>query len=1203
MYFRKNPQDENLSVEEILAQLNNNKTPAFVKRLQRFNSNIIGSPGWFKAKNKVLEHGMEQLGPGTYFLTFSYADVWWPELHRLLGTEKAKKSVRCKAIQDNPHIVTYFFVKKVEAWNRLFGDVLQFDWEWVRYENQHRGTVHMHMIVQSKSDPNMTKLSEAIKLGRNHRSEYLKAMRQNVHSPDYIAKLKAKVDAGDQAERDMIAYCDFLVTYQNPKGEEERETYRFADDHPSARVWAAIPLDDRDEDYGDLVNAVQLHLPHKCSSYCQRYDEFGKPYCKFGFPKDLCDETNVKEKVKKDGTIDLEIEYKRNCPLVNKHIRFQLHSWRANVDATIILHWRACLAYISKYANKVAKRSDQLNDLMKKICAKHNDSTGQASLFRKLGIAVIGLADRSHQETIQILLAPEMPIITHKNWEIINQNLFDECNVIWNGEKFVEKPNNLMSYYALFLHECPEKKDINFYHFVLKKSYTKRGGFKDRKAKHGKHFVINWTPKLYCAPNKWTKFIQFLKFELIKYRPWKIKKENAWLDAQKIVVEENLEDCIANCITWPEFQTLSPHNDLSTETSRISIEQLFVLYNSLMQSTYAKRKETQSNRTYIPWVVTEQVKFSKIKIEEDEVRREASPEVQGDLFAAFEADMINDPEEADITDSNDSHDWNLDFQSFGQHKQNMLEQIKGLKLNEVQEFIELERPLDCLHSGQKHVLDIITEHYTSKSEEQLLLGIFGEPGTGKGICINVIHHLTQHHAMTMGPTGKVAFMNHGKTLHDALKLPCPLRGEPNFGIEKNKKSLELLQARFKGVKYIVIDEVSMIGQRMLGWLDVRLKSASCQKDKPFGGFNVIIVGDFGQLSPIGDTPLWKQPTRSKGFVEGHILYKEFKKIVVLSNENNMRQKGSAHSQVQFRQFLRRLRDGKCVSNDYKFICNRMVGNISSEEMKKFDDATRIFARKKPARKYNEKKLKEMQLPIARINAVHDLSVARQADSDRAGGLRRVLYLSKDALVTLTTNIYTKIGLTNGTSGKVVAIMYKPDTKPPGLPICVVVQFPHLIGRANFVSCIPHIPGCVAITPITREWRSANKKYTRTQLPVRLGWAMTIHQSQGQTLDRVVITTDQATFAPGMLYVALSRVRSSSDLIIDQFEESYLTTRLAGNETISFRINEESRLTVLYHNTMKEFYSRHPNLREDVNHDESYMSLDEDESEDDDMEIN
>ena len=112
--------------------------------------------------------------------------------------------------------------------------------------------------------------------------------------------------------------------------------------------------------------------------------------------------------------------------------------------------------------------------------------------------------------------------------------------------------------------------------------------------------------------------------------------------------------------------------------------------------------------------------------------------------------------------------------------------------------------------------------------------------------------------------------------------------------------------------------------------------------------------------------------------------------------------------------------------------------------------------------------------------------------------------------------------------------------------------------------------------------------------------MTIHKSQGQTLNRVVITTDRATFAPGMLYVAISRVRRLSDLIIDEFEESYLTTRLANNEAISLRINEESRLTALYQNTVKEFYTDHPNTEWEP--DSSHMSVDEDsdENEDEDM---
>ena len=83
----------------------------------------------------------------------------------------------------------------------------------------------------------------------------------------------------------------------------------------------------------------------------------------------------------------------------------------------------------------------------------------------------------------------------------------------------------------------------------------------------------------------------------------------------------------------------------------------------------------------------------------------------------------------------------------------------------------------------------------SKSKEQLLLGLFGGPGTGKGICINSVHHLLQKLAVTLGPTGKVAYINAGSTIHSALCIP-PRCGEPNDGLKQQPTKLRSLQEKF-----------------------------------------------------------------------------------------------------------------------------------------------------------------------------------------------------------------------------------------------------------------------------------------------------------------------------------------------------------------------------------------------------------------------
>ena len=130
-------------------------------------------------------------------------------------------------------------------------------------------------------------------------------------------------------------------------------------------------------------------------------------------------------------------------------------------------------------------------------------------------------------------------------------------------------------------------------------------------------------------------------------------------------------------------------------------------------------------------------------------------------------------------------------------------------------------------------------------------------------------------------------MNHGTTIHS--KLLIPIIGEPNFNIKSNTTALKRLQDALEGVKYIIIDEISMVGQRLFAWINVRLQAAS-GNNAPFGGYHVIIVGDFAQTPAIGDLPLWKPPYEGKGNLEGYTLYREyFKTVVMLADKDNMRQ--------------------------------------------------------------------------------------------------------------------------------------------------------------------------------------------------------------------------------------------------------------------------------------------------------------------------
>ena len=154
----------------------------------------------------------------------------------------------------------------------------------------------------------------------------------------------------------------------------------------------------------------------------------------------------------------------------------------------------------------------------------------------------------------------------------------------------------------------------------------------------------------------------------------------------------------------------------------------------------------------------------------------------------------------------------------------------------------------------------------------------GTAGTGKSYLIKALQQSLDTYLQTSATTGVAAFNIHGQTIHSLMKLPItdsqkqPLSGQ----------SLKEFQLRMKGIKYVIIDEVSMLKQDELNWINQRLQQAS-GKTAAFGGYNIICVGDFAQLPPVMSCPLYTGPNdRMKSFSSnGYVLYRQFDTVVLL----------------------------------------------------------------------------------------------------------------------------------------------------------------------------------------------------------------------------------------------------------------------------------------------------------------------------------
>jgi len=380
-----------------------------------------------------------------------------------------------------------------------------------------------------------------------------------------------------------------------------------------------------------------------------------------------------------------------------------------------------------------------------------------------------------------------------------------------------------------------------------------------------------------------------------------------------------------------------------------------------------------------------------------------------------------------------------------------------------------------LNEKQRIVFKRIECHYNNilagQPAEPLRIIIMGTAGTGKTYLIkgirNRLREMTgtgsKSPVLVLAPTGVAAFNINGMTIHSTLSIPIIT---DNKRLDINGERLKMLQDRLQNVEYIIIDEKSMVGRRMLGLIDMRLRQAFPEhNNEPFGGRSVIMLGDFGQLPPVLDLPVYvnipREPLSNSGLA-AYNLFKEVYKLDVIQ-----RQSGNSQEQHNFRNLLLRLRNGESTLDDWKTLTTRFEGKLSRTERDRFSDAMFIQTRWCDVNATNIDQLGYLNAPVAKILAVHTGgNEAKKADSDAAHGLEAQLLLARGARVMLTTNLWTKAGLVNGAMGTVQDLLFGEDQGPPFLPIAVLISFENYKGPT-----ITTLGGTkiVPIAPIRRTW--------------------------------------------------------------------------------------------------------------------------------------
>jgi hypothetical protein len=475
---------------------------------------------------------------------------------------------------------------------------------------------------------------------------------------------------------------------------------------------------------------------------------------------------------------------------------------------------------------------------------------------------------------------------------------------------------------------------------------------------------------------------------------------------------------------------------------------------------------------------------------------------------------------------------------------------------------------DHLNSKQKIAFNIVKKHVELAESEglsslpQLLMNISGGAGTGKtfwlnavrGFCCSTIGH---EFVKTAAPSGTAAFLIAGETLHSLFYLPIgtaklePLQGD----------RLVELQKRFEKVGILIIDEKSMIGQEIFWMVSERLKEARPHfKTEPFGKLSVVLLGDWRQLPPVCDSSLFNGDAKNP---RGFNLYQLFDEVVCF--EVVQRQQGD--DQALFRKELQSLGDGEFSRESWSRWRSRTLDLLSPEEQEDFkQNGILACALKKDMVQHNIMKVKSNNEPVAPIFAVSSPKEACKESSERASGLNTKIILSRKTVFRLTSNLWTNVGLTNGSIGTVYAIIYAQGEVPPALPVAIIGIFQDYTGPPY----LKDVPKSVPIVPVRREWFSNKIHCTRTMLPLILGYALSIHKLQGSTCERVILNPGKKEFASGLLLVGATRTKSFEGLAFDPYPNFTRFQQVNNSKSLKQRLIEEKRLKELEVLTLLKF---------------------------------